>query len=747
MEHRTTFCRICEALCGLEVDVEGGEVRAIRPDTAHVATGGFACVKGLRQHEIFGSSDRLRFPLKRVGDQHVRIGWDQALSEIGAKVGAERAIHPDRVAMYVGTAAGFGVLHPIFAQGFMTAVGSKSMFSSATQDCANKFAAARHMYGFPFTQPFPDVDHTRCLIVVGANPAVSKWSFLQVSNPIERLRAIERRGGKVFFVDPRRTESTKVAGEHLFIRPGTDVFFYLSFLHVVLEHERLHGDVIDHARLARFTRGFESLAALAAPWSPERTAEVTQIEADTLRRLVGEYLRATNDGGAALYSSTGVNMGGQGALCFWIQEVIGAITGNLDRRGGTLVGEGVIDFPAFGKRTGALLRNDRSRIGGFLSNNDTFPGGILADEIFTPGDQQIRTLFVTGGNPLLTMAGAGRLRDAFRSLDCLVVLDIFPSETAQEADYVLPCTSPLQRPDLPFVFPLMLGLQSKPYLQATERVLAPEGEQRDEATIYFDLCAAAGIPFFGSRIAHALMAGARRANRLRGIDALPQRLLLDLLLRATGQGSFAALAKLPHGRRRPPHRPGSFLGRRVVTDDARVDLAPTPLLEQANELSKLFESERMGGGLRLITKRQIKTHNSWTHNHPAFSSAQTNHLYMHSTDMAQTGVEDGTLVDVTSATATVRLPVRRSDDLMPGTVALPHGWGHQHARGLSVASRTRGVNVNLLAADGPDALERTSGMARLTGIDVRVAPAAGPLAHTWSGLPEDGPRRLPVVAR
>ena len=193
-----TFCRICEALCGLEMDVQDGEVIDIRPDSSHVATGGFACVKGLRQHKLFGSPDRLKYPLKKVrtedGYEHVRISWSQALEEIGQKVRAERAVHPDRVAMYVGTAAGFGVLHPIFAQGFMSAVGSKSMYSSSTQDCANKFAAARELYGFPFTQPFPDVDHTECLIVVGANPVVSKWSFLQVSNPAERLRAIEERG-------------------------------------------------------------------------------------------------------------------------------------------------------------------------------------------------------------------------------------------------------------------------------------------------------------------------------------------------------------------------------------------------------------------------------------------------------------------------------------------------------------------------------------------------------------------------
>ena len=110
------------------------------------------------------------------------------------------------------------------------------------------------------------------------------------------------------------------------------------------------------------------------------------------------------------------------------------------------------------------------------------PGGILADEILTPGDRQIKALFVTGGNPLITMANSERLRDAFKELELLVVLDIQPSETASVATHVLPCTSPFQRPDLPFVFPLMLGLQMKPYLQATRAVVPPQGEQRDEAT-------------------------------------------------------------------------------------------------------------------------------------------------------------------------------------------------------------------------------------------------------------------------
>ncbi len=731
----TTFCRICEALCGLKVTVDGGKISHIDPDPEHVATDGFACVKGLKQHRLYDSPDRVRFPMKRVGTEWQRVSWEQALGEIGAKLrtllGSRGA---DAVAMYVGTAAGFSILHPIFAQGFMTGMGARGMYSSATQDCSSKFAVARHVYGFPFTQPFPDVDRTQCLIIVGANPVISKWSFLQVSNPAQRLKAIEKRGGSVFVVDPRRTETAKVAGEHVFIRPGTDVFFYLAFL-----HELIATGGVDRARVDRFMTGFEEVARVVAAWSPERTAEVTGIPAATLQRMVAAYRDAD---GAALYSSTGVNMGGRGVLAFWLQEVINAVSGNLDRAGGTLVGRGVIDFPSFGKKNGTLLRSDRSRIGDFPSVNDAFPGGVLADEILTPGARQVRALFVTGGNPLITMPNSARLRDAFRDLELLVVLDIFRNETASLANYILPCTSPFERADLPFIFPLMLGLQSRPYLQATKRVVAADGEQRDEATIYLDLCRAAGVNLFGSAIAQRMLETATRLSGLRAANgeqrAVPQELLLSLLLRATRQGSFKGLLRRPHGELRPEHRADDFLRERVVTDDGRVHLAPPDLLTAAAGLeAELAREQAMTGQLRLITKRAIHTHNSWTHNDEEFvgQGRDTNYLYLHPSDAARSGLADGDVADVTSATATVRVPIRLLDDLMPGTVALPHGWGHQHATGLSVASRAGGVNVNLLAADGPTKLEPLSGMAHLTGIPVEVRPAAGPLAtDSWSGI-------------
>ncbi len=727
-----TFCRICEALCGLKVTTEGNRVVAIEPDKAHVATDGFSCVKGLRQHEMYQSPDRLKYPLKRMEDgNYERITWDQAISEIGQKVKKIRGEDgPDSIAMYVGTAAGFSVLHPVFAQGFMTGIGSKSMYSSSTQDCANKFAVSRYLYGFPFTLPFPDLDHTQCLIIVGANPVISKWSFLQVPNPQKKLKTLVDRGAKLIIVDPRKTETAMTGGEHIFIRPGTDVFFYLSFLHEVARQNGIAPDMSEHLE------GLDEVLALAAQWPASETAEVTGITEEVLQDMVSTYLKSD---GASIYCSTGVNMGGNGALAYWIQEVINAVTGNLDRQGGTLVGKGVMDFIKFGVKNGLLIRDDRSRIGDFGSVNDGFPGGLLADEILTPGKGQVKALFVTGGNPLITMPNSQKLREAFQKLDLLVTLDIYQNETGSEADYLLPCTDPLQRPDLPFIFPLMLGLQQKPYLQATKALVDPEGEQRDEASIYLSLARASGISLFDSKAGQRFFEGIQRYHswrRKKTFPTLPQEGILNGLLRLTRQRSFRKLLKYEHGILREGHQPGSFLGKRVLTPSSKVQLAAPELIAHASKLRDDFEEERkIKDQFKLITKRAVTTHNSWTHNIDRMTShgRHTNYAYLHPDDMQEVGVQELDLIDIQSDTASIRIRVKPLDTLMRKTIAVPHGWGHQHAKGLTHANKTEGVNVNILAADGEEKIDRISGMAHLTGFVVSIQPATEALQPTWSG--------------
>jgi len=198
------------------------------------------------------------------------------------------------------------------------------------------------------------------------------------------------------------------------------------------------------------------------------------------------------------------------------------------------------------------------------------------------------------------------------------------------------------------------------------------------------------------------------------------------LARAAGH-SLAKLRARPSGVLLPPNRGGDFLGRRVLTGDGRVDLAPPELVRAAeSDLPRAFDEKlRTRGTLELVSKRERLTHNTWMHNVPAFVRGDlgTNYLYMHPDDATRAGVRDGALADVRGNGATVRARVRVTDELMPGTVTLPHGWGHDGADGLSVAREAPGVNPNRLAASGPAALERFAGMTRLNGIPVEVHPA------------------------
>ncbi|CAA0125001.1 Polysulfide reductase chain A [BD1-7 clade bacterium] len=738
METKHTFCRICESSCGLEVDIDNGQIENIRPNKSHIGTLGFSCMKGLYQHKMYDSGDRLTHPLKRQGDSFVEISWEQAFKEIGANVKRQRKVSKQSTAMYVGTAAGFSILHPIFAEGFMQGLESHNIYSSSTQDCANRFASAAEMYGFPFFQPFVDLDNVECMLVIGTNPVVSKWTFLQVAHPVKRLKELKARGAKTIFIDPRLTESAKVGTEHHFIRPNTDVFFFLSFLNEIFANH-----AIDTQHIQQHMTGLESLRELSQDWTPEKAFEVTNIPADEMRDIVNTFVTAN---GAAIVTGTGLGMGKNGTLSHWLAECINAITGNLDRKGGTLVGRGIFDFPEFARKNDLFMRSKRSRIGGFRELNGGFPGGILADEILTPGTDQIKSLFVTGGNPLLTMANGERLKKAFESLEMLVVTDIYMNETASMADYVLPATSPLQRPDLPFIFPLFLGMQSKPYLAATDAIVPIQGEQKDEATIYFELAKACGVSLFNNKGLQIALRAMEQGNRLTSMGkntGIPQKFILDLMLRLSKNGSFKSVAAQPDGKPLGGAIPGDFLSTRPLFDDRKIRLAPSEFIAEAHHLNDIFNAEKAtqaSGQLRLISKRVHSTHNSWTQNVEELTNGrhnQTNYLYLHPLDAEAKGVQNGDPVDVESTAGKVRLPVKLSSDLMPGTAAMQHGWGHQQAKGLSVASKLSGVNVNILASDGPENIEKISGMVHLTGIPVSVNRATGDIdSGSWSGITE-----------
>lgn len=714
---KTTFCRICENQCGLKVTVDGNRVTQIEPDVDHVATRGFACIKGLTFENVRASTDRLTTPLKKIEDRYEPISWQQAFDEIGAKLGDIRARHGDNaVGLYFGNPISFSLLMPVFITGFAQGLNTSKVFTTGSLDCNNKFLVSHHLYGSPMALTYPDVDDTRFLMIIGGNPAISKMSFINLPDPVRRLEAVQKRGGRIVHVNPRLTETAKAVGEQVFIRPDTDVFFLLAFLHEVIARNG-----VKRERVAKYMNGFDDVVALVKPWTPERQADVTGISAQTLRELVAAYLAAD---GAALYASTGVNQGSNGSTAFWILEVINAVTGNLDRRGGVLMGKGIVDYA---KATAAA--DDKvfhSRIGNTRSFLGALPTALLADEILTPGDDQVRAMFVISGNPVLTGTNSAKTAQAFRQLELCVSIDIVRNETAEFADYILPGTHFAERPDLPFSFFTMSGLMAEPWLQYTERLVPPPGEARDETWILSRLAAACNAPMFGSKALQALLDLGEKMKRLplvgKRLRPLPDR-VLALILRLGKQRDVGKVDVFPHGKRLLPNLGNNYLGQRVITKSGKVELAPTVLLELArSRLSDSFDQAlRDLDQFKLITKRERYSHNSWAHNDPAFVKGKrnTNYLYLNPDDARRLGLNDGDQAQVSSDAGAVEIPVAITTDMMPGVVALPHGWGHQHTT-LAVASHTTGVNANLLALDGPTAIEPLSGMAQFNGITVRV---------------------------
>ncbi|WP_372809696.1 molybdopterin-dependent oxidoreductase [Litorivivens sp.] len=715
---QTTFCRICENQCGLIVTVENNAITKVEPDKAHVVSKGFACIKGLSIEKMRTTADRITTPLKKTDSGFEAISWEQALCEIGEKICALRDRHGDEsVGAYFGNPISFSPLMPIFWTAFTQGLNTHKVYNTGSLDCNNKFLVSQHLYGSPMALTFPDIDHINCLIMIGANPAISKMSFINLPDPVRRLQEIEARGGTVFNVNPRRTETAKAVGEQVYIRPDTDVFMLLGFLNEVFAR-----NAIDAARVATHMNGLDALRELCLDWTPEKQAEVTGISAEQLRTLVNTYLNAK---GAALYGSTGINQGSNGTLAFWLLEVINAVTGNLDRSGGSLMGLGIFDY---GKATKDADKNVfHSRIGNTRNFLGALPAALMADEILQPAQDQVRAMFVLSGNPLLTATNSHKLAKALEQLELLVCIDIVRNETAEYADYILPGTHFTERPDIPFSFISLSGLSPRPWFQYTDRLVTPPGECRDELWTMRQLAKVCNAPFFGSRTLQALINTGERLGKLpligKALTPMPER-LLGMIARMGKQGGLRALRKYPHGKALSPIEGNSYLGKRVLTKDGKVQLAPQTFIDLAAQrlLTSFDKAKAEQQQFKLITKRERFSHNSWTHNDTAFvkGKRQTNYLYIHPQDGQKLGCGDGDLIDVSNATGCVRLPVSLSDDLMPGTVALPHGWGHQRASGLRVANKTQGVNANILAADGPDAIEPISGMAQFNGITISL---------------------------
>jgi len=713
-----TYCRICEAHCGLEVEVSADDkIIGVKPDKQHPVSKGYACIKGTGIGALHHDPDRLNYPLKRINGQLVRVSWQQAISEIGEQVSSLRQQYSNRsIAMYQGNPTYFSFQNIMYSSAFLESLDSPNIFASHSIDGNNKYEVATQMYGRSMVHPVADLENTNFFMCFGSNPIVSQMSVIQVLNPMQKFKTIEARGGKVIFIDPRRTETAEKVGEHVFIKPGTDVYLLLAMLHVIT-HEHKY----DTRYAESFALGVNAFIDNAKQWDPECVAQITGIKAEIIRQMALQYRDAD---GAALYMSTGLNMGPFGTLSYWLVQGLNYITGNIDRQGGLLLPGGAFDALKLAELIGLggfdehrTLVNHWHRVAG------CFPTLALSEEIEVNHDERIRALFVSAGNPVHSVPNGKVLAASFKKLDLLVVIDIYQNETAAYADYILPATDMLERSDYPVSH---MVLQETPYAQYTPAVVPAKYERRPEWEIYSDLALACGAKALGKSVCNVLPHLNSMIHKLPllghylGERSVQPDHLLSLLLRWGGKTSLKALKASPEGLLLGVTEPGSFLGKRVPIEGGLVQLWPSKLIQDLPRLSQLSDSfVAEDNKLQLIGRRQRRSHNSWMHNNPYIKQPQGNTALMHPDDAAKRNIKEQDQINLSSEQGVVRLNVQLTDNICEGVIAVPHGWGHTASK-MRRAAQLTGENINDVIPGGRLQMEPASGQAIMLGHFVDV---------------------------
>ncbi len=738
-ERRTVHrvCPFCEATCGLAIQVESDAIVSVRGDREDPFSRGFLCPKAHGMKELTHDPDRLRRPLRRTATGWEEIGWEEAFAEVESRLLAIRAEHGnDAIGMYTGNPVVHDLGALLYRPVLVRALASKSLFNASAIDTLPKIVQTGLMFGrsFPTAVPVPDIDRTHHLLIVGANPMISHGSLMTMPDAPGRLRGVLERGGKLVVVDPRRTETAKLASEHHFIRPGSDAAFLLALVHTLFDE-----GLVRLGAAAGLVSDLDRVEALARDFAPERVADFCGIPGPEIRRIAREFAAAES---AACYGRLGTCVQEFGTLASWGCDLLNILTGNLDRPGGVMFTTPAAPIDAALPRgKGVTFGRWKSRVGGQPEVDGLIPSSTMAEEMLTPGAGQVRAMILLMTNPLRSAANSAQLERAFAGLDFLVAVDFYLNETTRHAHLILPTPAPAEQANYE------VGL----YLLSVRNVakwswpaVAPPPDMPETWQVLSRI--AAPLMGLGALDAQAVddlvlrvfAEGAVARRRWEGLDLDevlakvqggigPER-LMDMLLRIGPYGdgfgrepdglSLAKLREAPHGIDLGPLVPR--LEEVINTESGAIELAPPTMREDLPRLRA-----RLGAGaapLVLIGRRDMRCSNSFMHNLPALVKGRDRcTLQVSRKDADRLGLAPGGAARVQSRVGSLVAPVEISDDLMPGVVSLPHGWGHDDPEArLRVAKAHPGVNANLLTDDR--AYDVASGTAVLFGTPVEVEP-------------------------
>ncbi len=703
-----TTCKIgaCEPYCGIEVDVVDGRMTTVRPDKAHPVSQGYLCVKGHHLLEYQNDPDRLLQPTRRTGDGWEPATWDAATSGIGRHLRALADAHgPGSIATYWGNAADSANI--VLALTTAGAFGSNQAYNVLSLEFTDRGANAQRMFGDEGLMLQPDADHTAHALLLGTNPVVTQGMALLQRRPRIRtdLRDIQRRGGSVTVVDPRRTETADLADTHLAIRPGTDLFLLVAMIRRILDTS-----AHDHDACERHSTGLDVWQRLAQRLTSAEAADICGIDAAEIDAEADRFASAP-----AAFATTrvGVQTAPNTTLTEWAVTTLNAITGNIDRPGG------MVFHPGAGDPTGyllpGLLRNNfapssRSGIGHIFGG---LPATDLADNILSDEPDRVRALLVFAGNPLVTFPDTAKIEAALARLDLLVCLDIYLSDTATFADWVLPAATQFEKGSWHF----MVGkYEATPRIEWRPQVIPPTGDARPEWHIIQDILVAADAPFLNNPDIHRQVLDHHAAGEHYPEEAMYRAVLPDHL-------TLEEVMATPGGIEFPLPAQGEFYEHHLKTHDHRIQLAPDEFvsaLDLALDTPTRLSAEYP---LMLISGfRRLRSFNSWTHNMPSLTDKLDEpHAHLHPATAAGLNITDGAPVRLVTEAGAITLPARITDRIRPDSVAVPQFWGHTYPSGQLHARRRPGNNINRLHTT-TDA-DQFTGMPVFNGRPCRVEPA------------------------
>ena len=732
-------CPICEACCGLRVHVdrETGAIGRIEGDPEDHRSRGYLCPKAYGMKAVYEDPDRIRRPLrKRPDGSFEEIGWEEALDYAGQRLNAIREAHgTPAVGVFVGEPTGHDVGALLYTTLFMQSFLSPRLFSSATMDQFPKNVTLTRMYGDGEMYVVPDLSRTDLFICMGGNPLASQGSLMGTPNAKGAITAIRERGGRVIVIDPRRTETAEVADEHHFIKPGTDAFFLAAMCQAFFAE-----GLVDVGRFAAFTDGVEEVRSLVAPFTPEVVSDVCGLPAETIRSLAREYAATPR---AALYGRIGTCTQRFGTLASWLLDVAAILTGHFDEPGCMMFPRPATGDTEPGRQQPELpvgLYETAARALPLVDGQ--LPAGTMAEEIeaASAGEGRMRALVTVAGNPVLSAPNGDRLAAAMDELDFMLAVDIYLNETTSHADLILPTRVHAERANYDLVY---TRTTSRNYARYSPRVVDPDPDLLDHWQVLLELTArlqgkrpeevdaayveeligkvtAPGTPCEGVSSGTVLAAIGEEVGPFR---------ILDLMLRSgpygdwfaeSGEGlSLAAIVEADGPVDLGPLEPR--LPQALKTPDGRIPLAHDYLVADVPRLHAALDEPADPDELLLVGRRQVRNMNSWLHNARVLAKGRNRcTLLVSREDADRFGLETGGKARIASRSGELDVEVEVGDEMMPGVVSLPHGFGHGRAGSrLGVASTLQpGVNANQLTDELP--LDVPSGTHIANGIPVRL---------------------------